>query len=276
MKCEKCGYEQESAFEICPECSKIIPDQEVSVVEIPSIDINGNPSVDKLRAALKNPLFLVLCILFTVSCGLSIIGGGFSVIHILLAIFFWIIFAETKKGLINIKNLKTVSGIVYAQYAINNVAAIILMVCGAIVSVSMALVMFVPNLSGLLSQITDELDKIFVDLSIKFTGALGIVLGLLVILSGFVWLVLNNLSTKKIHRFTKSIYKCALDGDAQFSKPNAAKNWLIVFGVCMVLYAIATIVGNVFLGVSLLFEAASTIIAAIMIDKYFMPQSQYV
>lgn len=271
MKCKKCGLEQEEVFGFCPECGEIAQTEKETLPENKETFLT-----EKLKLALKNPIYLILCILFTVSCGLSLIAGEISVIGILIAIFLWIIFAESQKDLINYKNLQCISGVVYAKYVINNIIGVIYIVCGVIVSIGMVLVMFVPSLEKMLIDATDEINDIAVNLSLKFTGAIGVAVGIFIICGGVVYLLINNLGFKKIHRFVKSVHLSVLNNQIQLANPNAVKNWLIVFGVCAALSGMTSILANIVLAMALMFKAAAIILGAVIIDKYFMPKTQYV
>ena len=66
MKCNQCGFEaaQDSLF--CPQCG------ERMIQDVASRSVFA----DQLLPALKDPLFLVVCILLSISCLLSLSAGS--------------------------------------------------------------------------------------------------------------------------------------------------------------------------------------------------------
>ena len=133
MKCKNCGFEYGEQYDYCPNCGT------QNAVEQPTKQpvaeaVSLNPVADKVMSALKDSGFLVLCILMSISCVLSL-KGGFPLINILLTIFLWLTYADVQKGFANEKHLQSISGTVYASYVITNVVSIILIVCGVLFGV---------------------------------------------------------------------------------------------------------------------------------------------
>ena len=87
---------------------------------------------DQLLPALKDPLFLVVCILLSISCLLSLSAGSVPLIDILITVFLWLTYAQARKDIADAGHLRCVSGALYAQYVIVYVVAGLLLVVGVI------------------------------------------------------------------------------------------------------------------------------------------------
>ena len=124
MKCIKCGFESAEDFNFCPVCSE--PQTPVESVSI-------NPAADVVMPALKDNLFLAICILITIYCGLALVSGTLPLIQVLTTIFLWLVYSQSKEGFVSENHLRNVSGTVYAGYVINNVVFGIIAFCGIII-----------------------------------------------------------------------------------------------------------------------------------------------
>ena len=81
MKCSNCGYESQEDFIYCTNCG-------TAVADAPAVSLN--PVADKVLAVLKDRLFLVICILMSVSCVAALMCESIPIINILLTIFLWL------------------------------------------------------------------------------------------------------------------------------------------------------------------------------------------
>lgn len=264
MKCLYCGHETGEDFIYCPNCGK-------SVDDAPAVSLN--PTADKVLCALKDKMFLAICILMSASCVASLLCSSIQIISILLTIFLWITYSQAAEGCADPNNLRRVSGTVYASYVVGNVVAGILIVCGLVVAAAIG---FMKDYSDLIDNIYFELnnapiDLDAIDITAEFISTMGWVIGLMFVAIGVLVLVMNILGIRKIHRFVKSIYQGILCQNPNFENPRAAKNWIIVFAVLSSVSVVFSIndldaVGLVANGTLI----AAEIISAIMIDKYFL------
>ena len=267
MKCTNCGYELQDDSLFCTNCgAQLAPAAPYA------------PENNKVLAMLKDSLFLVSCILVTVAAGLKLIGGeGIPVIETLFTIFLWLTYSQAAKGIADEKHLRCVSGTVYADYIITNVAAIIVIVCGVIVSAALGLLG--GNLE-FMSQFTFELEKEFPgqeDLVRTIFGAFGWLIGLIFVIAGVIILVINILGKKKIHRFVKSVYQSLSNPYMEIANPRAARGWLIFLGVCSGVSAISNTSINLASVLPAIADgclAATTIIAAVLVGKYFLSNNE--
>lgn len=261
MKCYKCGNEIGDGFEYCPICAApILPNSLIA---------------NKVLTVLRDNLFLAICVLLSVVCGASIlVGEGFPITTILAMIFLWITYSKAKDGIVNVKSMRWVSGVVYAEYVITNVVAIILAVAGVLLGVAVS---FIGNSNLYLKSFVDAMAANFYGLSFSMTEALAIgigwiVAGLFVFISA-IMLVINVFAWKKLHGFVKSVYVSVQTGGATpVVNAKIAKTWLWVFGIFS---ALGTIVSfyNIFALVSNGCATAAYIIGAVLVDRYFVREA---
>ena len=251
MKCNFCGYEAQENFAVCPVCNKEVAPAAVV-----------NPVGEKVMAALKDSLFLVLCILMTVGAFFGLLSDGFDVISILFCVFSWIVYSKSRNNIVDTNQLRNLSGTVYAQYIVCNVSACIMIVCG-IVS---AILMGVLGGAGIFDSLISQFDGFGSALSGVLALASGWIILALCIVAGGVLLVLSLLGWRKIHRFAKSVYQSINTYTEGVVCAAAAKNWVLAFGI---LEAVSAVTSGSFTGLlSGGCQAAATIIAYLLIGKY--------
>ncbi len=281
MKCNNCGFEHGAQFKYCPNCgtdtSATSPIEDTPQAEYVSL----NPAADKVLGALKDKLFLAMCILMSASCVFSIAQDGMPLINILITIFMWLTYTDAQKGFANEKHLQSISGAVYASYIITNVASIILIVCGALTGALFA-VLSTTNTEELVSEFKTLLSEYNLEdyglIFDNFTGKEIVFMFLLlcvgIVLGGVINLIINILGMKKIHRFAKSVYEGIMYQNPNFENAHAVKNWLVFFAVFGFISIVPVVVSlNVFSILGIVSSTATTIIAAILVDKYFIPKN---
>ena len=244
MKCPHCEYERNEAFAFCPMCGK------PSTKEADTATLCPTPHI---LSFIKDNLFLTICILLTVSVGLSLLGGNINVLFILITIFAWLTYAGGRKNIVEHKNIRVISGSIYAIYVINNVAAIITAVCGVLYTLALSIPTIMGGLNpeeligkNLINENYGMMSLIPVTL-VALISALAVVLGFILIAFAIMILVFNIGGCKKIHQLIKSIYVSAEIGEENIAGANRVSPWLIAFAVISILSAISAISnGNVF------------------------------
>lgn len=257
MKCNKCGFESEQDFVFCSACGE----EQKKEPEI-------NVAAQKIFPALKDNLFLAICILLTVSAGCILLGGnGIPVIEGLLAIFMWIVREKAQKGIVDVENMRHISGTVYANYVVTNVVCIIGLVStilGGVCLLTVGAIAF-EEIRENLSKIPSEFVPI-VSMNFNFALLWIIIIVLAVICS--VMLIMNVIGYRKIHVLAKSTYMSVQNNDLRFlENVGSAKTWLWVFGIMSCVGALGS-AGDflAFAGAGCL--AVSTILAAVLVGKY--------
>lgn len=274
MKCTNCSFEYESVFEYCPNCgtkTNQTNDNVVNEVEMVSI----NPTADKVMCALKDKLFLCLCILMTVSSGLSFIVGNIPIISVLITIFLWLTYSESKKGFVDHNHLKGISGTVYASYIITNVFLITCLVCIIFLGVVIAMVGGMDEINYAFQEAINVLDINLLDygLTQEIMAVAGIILVVVLAICLIFTFIINVLGIRKIHRFIKSVYSGVMFQNPNFENVKAAKNWIIFLGVINAISAASSFFAvEVISALATASLSAATIIAGILIKKYLMPQ----
>ncbi len=270
MKCKNCGFESEQEFEYCANCGTKVENQDY----FPAESVSLNPAADIVLPALKDKLFLALCILMTATCVLSLAASGMPLLNILITVFLWLTYADAQKDFANEKHLQFISGAVYAQYIIVNVASIILIVCGVLL---IAMSRFIDGAELAIEMLRLEGTGISSDLSDLFSQEvldyLGIIISIAFTLVGVMALVFNILMMKKIHRFAKSVYMGVMYQNTDFEKPRTVRNWFIFIAVCSGITVLGSIAAGPLVLISNVCTLAITIMVIILLDKYFLKQN---
>ncbi|MBE6542920.1 MAG: hypothetical protein E7675_00825 [Ruminococcaceae bacterium] len=225
--------------------------------------VSVNKAWSMVMTALKDKLFLVICILTSVSFGLGLLGESMDVIQLLFMIFLWMVFSNVKKGIVDTKSLRRVSGTVYATYIITYVACVALMAAGGLLGIM--LLAFGDVFSEQL--VTVDGAEWLIEL---LSGALAYaVVGALVAFA-LAGLLINIFGFKKIHTFAKSVYMGVDNSTTDFVKnAHGAKTWLWVFGVITLVEGFGYFAdGKMMLELQCLVNAATYIVSAILVNKY--------
>lgn len=282
MKCSNCGFENQQNFEYCVNCGTEMPKVQSAQTEPVGIEpVSLNPAADKVMNALKDSMFLVLCILMSVSCVMSIAIGNVPLLNILITVFLWLTYADASKGFASENHLRSVSGTVYASYVITNVACGILIVCGVLFGAVFGMVANTPEFISELEVALGAYDLSEFGVSVsdipqELWSLSGWIICFMFIFIAAIGLVVNVLGMRKIHRFAKSVYQGIMYQNPNFENPRAAKNWLLFFGICSAISAMTSLAGgSVVATLATGCSAAVEIIASILIDKHLVPKTYY-
>lgn len=267
MKCKNCGFEQEKDFEYCVNCGA----EAIDNIPVPVEPVSLNPAADIVLPALRDKLFLALCILMTILCGLSLAMWSIPVINILFTIFLWLAYADAQRGIANEKHLQCVSGTVYAQYIIVNVASIIFIVCGVLFGALFSLVSDNTDVIMEFNLLFEELGLNPIDITPDVINVFGWIFGGIFVFLGVIMLLFNILMTRKIHRFAKSVYQGIMFQNPEFEKPETVRNWFIFIAVCGGINLINSITAAEPISIlSSICSMAITIIVTILINKHIL------
>ena len=213
MKCPNCGFESEMNYPVCPQCQAQIP---------------ANPAAQRILPMLKDALFLVLCILVSVSCVMSISVGSTSIIDILIAVFLWLTYAQSHKDIADAKHLRCVSGAVYANYIVTSVLAGLLVVLGLLFNAVIGFVTSDPMFLETALAGVSEVDLEMLNEILAIVPS-AIILAVFIFIAAII-VVLNIFSMRYIHRFVQSVYKSIEAGALNLKHVSAAKTWMFIFG----------------------------------------------
>lgn len=255
MKCMNCGYDNNENAKFCQGCGS-------------DLTSNRSPLSGRMLPLLEDTMFMVLCIVQSVSTLFSLAGGGLPVIGILATVFLWLFFAQGRKGIVHSKHLRCISGTVYASYIIGLVVSCIAAVCGIL----LVILSFAVDTTGLWDMLYSELGINMNNfgkgllLTAKFFWVLVFVI---LVIAAIVNICLTIFGTRSIHRFVQSVYKNLEDGQTEIVKCSAAKTWMMVFGVVNAVLALLSLIsGSVssFLGTGCM--AAVYIMGNMLVNKY--------
>ena len=256
MKCYQCGYESAQDFTYCPECGFAAP--------TPTVSQTGSQPI---LSALKDPLFLVLCILTSVSCIFSLAAGSVPLINILITVFLWLTYSQAHKGIADAKHLRCVSGAVYAEYVITYVAAGIVAVCGLIFAAALNFMADNPDyLQTLISEFV-ELDEEITAILPMISSISGGVIAVAFFFIAVLMVVFNIFSLRYIHRFAKSVYQSVEKNSMELIHLGAAKGWLIVITVFSGIGLLGAL-GDLTAMITNASTFGATLIPVLLINKY--------
>lgn len=257
MKCYQCGYESEQDFTYCPSCGFAAPTQAVS-----------QTGTHPILSALKDPLFLVLCILMSVSCIFSLAAGSVPLINILITVFLWLTYAQARKDVADAKHLRCVSGAVYAEYVIVYVVAGLMAVMGLIFAVALGSIAGNPGfLEGLVSGFVDLDEEIMSVLPI-ISSLSGGIIAVAFLFVAAIMVVFNIFSLRYIHRFAQSVYQSVEKNSLELVHANATKGWLIALTVFSGIGVLGSL-GNLTAMIANASTFCTTLFPVLLINKYF-------
>lgn len=273
MKCNNCGNEilENSAF--CTFCGSPLTSVEATDTPVSAVK-------EKILNIFKDKLFLVLCILVSVSTVFSIANSNIPLLLILFTIFLWLIYAKAAKNTVDIKNMRCVSGTVFAVYVINWVLIGLLgfaTVIGAIITLAIG---STAEFENTINQILSEYDfsvNGFDSLLALTTGSImiiAVVAFIIFLVICVIAAIVNIFGMRSLHKFAKSLYISAQIDNFRIEKLNAAKSWLLVFGIGTCISALPCLddflafVTSGCLGVAY-------ILAYILIKKHFFQPQQF-
>lgn len=263
MICPHCGIEYQQQYDQCPNCG--------SPLQPSGVPTQG--AGDRLLAVLKDQLFLILCILVSISCVTALSAGDLPLINILITIFLWLTYAQAAKGIPSAEHLRCVSGSIYAQYVIIYVSAVLTFVVGLVFAVFFGHFAKDPEylrtiLSGFVEIPAESWD---------FIGSLAAVSGAVVLvaclLAAIIMVLVNIFSLRYIHRFAQSFYRSIESGVLELKCVRPAYIWLIIFSVFSGISTLSALGDGQFF--SLISNGAScgtTVIAALLIRKYLQEE----
>lgn len=263
MKCIQCSFDSEQDFRYCPVCGA---EQTAQIVQ--------NSAAQTVLCALKDKLFLALCILVSASCILSLAADIIPLLSILATVFLWITYAKSRQDIADYQQLRRISGTIYAQYVITNVLGVLFMVVGVICIAAFDAIV---ESSAFLDVITQELGTDILPIA-ELTGTIwGAVFVAVFMIIGVLILVLNIFSMRYIHRFVKSIYQSIPNGVLELKHVNAAKVWLFIFGGFSGFSALTSVLGSqMLIALTNGIGCGIYIIAGLLVNKYFIPKSESV
>ncbi len=261
MICRNCGCENQNNASFCSSCGMPLKPQ-------------GTPQNTAQSFVLKlltDDLYTKICILMTVSAGVSVLSGNLPLIRILFAVFLWCIYEKSRKGIVDHRQMTNVSGTIYASYILTwvGIAVSLLAIVIAVLTI------FVASAGGLFTVFSNS---VFSDIDVGYslgsfigwgalTGIMAVLAVIRTVLTIIAEIVINLFGRKKLHLFAKSLYESAASGELVLSHQMEARRWLFVMGVITAVLALFNLPG-IFSAASYGCYAAVLILASKLLDKY--------
>ena len=225
-----------------------------------------NPLHAKTDMLVKDNLFLATCILHTVATALPLFGNfkNFSVVGIIITVFLWLIYADSKKNTLpNPARIRIISGCIFAT-------KVVLYVVSGLVALMGILCFF--SSSTFIKYFTDAFDAGTVpadDLERLFSMG-GWVIGVGFLFAAGLMAILNYFSYGKIHKFVKSCYENIQTGTNALENRNTTSGWLIVFAVIMGIAAVTNLIKSPVSTVVYGCQAATCVTSYLLLKKYYI------
>jgi hypothetical protein len=260
MNCPNCKHKFDRPYLQCPNCKANIKLEDIRLTQLEN----------KLLSAFRDKLFLAIPILTTVSAVLSLIDKGLPVFSILFSIFLWITYSNAKKGFVTRKNLRAISGTIFAEYLGNIIWAISMTILGFVTIIlfsltsmdTATLIEAINEKFNLQSGMISHIPNLFLKNPLFF-----IIMAFL-LRTAYI-LITNLLWRHKIHNFTQSVYK-NLENDIESPEITLkARNSLFILSSVIITESIIIYSGILHILTSLTLCVAG-ILSAILINKYFI------
>lgn len=259
MKCSNCGFETAQGNAFCPHCGERL---------IHDVQPQGTFAVQVL-AALKDPLFLAVCILLSVSCLMSLSAGSVPLINILITVFLWLTYAQARKDIADADHLRCVSGVLYAEYVIYYVTAGLVLFMGVIFAIGFNIIS--NSMDGFWEALLGDFAE--ADVAASLLALLPSISGTFIFavcaFASAIMVVVNIFTTRYLHRFAKSVYQSIQQGVYAVECAKASKILLFVIGGITVFGSLSDLTSNQF--GSFIANASSggcAIMAGLLIRKY--------
>lgn len=253
MKCINCGYDNDEDAHFCINCGS-------------SLAYNRNPLEGIMSRLLKDSLFMVLCILYSIGVVFSLLSRDIQVIRILMVIFLWLLYAQSKRGTVDSKYMRYISGTIFASYIVRWILGCLLVLCGFFLLAVAIMMESSSQWETLYSAIRPYIEG-YNRIGGDYADLFLVLFSCLLILGAIIAIIINVAGMRSIHRFAQSLYRSLEEGQWNMVKCGSARIWLMIYGVFGALSASRSRNAFSFLGEGCL--AAAVIIGSVLVKKYF-------
>ena len=261
MICQRCGHENDLGAIYCTACGEpFAPPPQIH-----------NPVSSRFLALFRDKLFLVLCVLISVSIGANFLAGaGLSITGAIILGFLWALYADAKKSVVKSSNIRVISGTLFAEFILDIVGAVACVLMGVLFAAASVFLNGLSADSEVAAAILQALKE--ANFYLKVSGfsvpiSWQTVKGLLWISSAIMlfgaleMIVVYAIGYRKLNRLTKSAYKGVESGELEIAGLGGVKVWLVLFAVVNGLSAMLKLLSLDLFGVA----SDATKIAAIIV-----------
>ncbi len=245
MFCKQCGRELSPDARFCLHCGA-----PTSAATNISGQTPPDPLHTRLLPLLNDKLFLAICILVSVSFGLGLLGGTIEVLSLLFTIFLWILFSKGRKNEISVKQMRCVSGTLFAGFVVQIVGGSAAIFGGLMCAVAFLALdigaswdMLVEEVESLGGTLTLDLPSFMTD-SVLWLW----LMVLIILVAGAVMLAAAILLNKRIHSYAKTLYMSANTGLQELPPVRTAAVCMVISGSLQAVSAAFNLLNGNFLG----------------------------
>ncbi len=191
--------------------------------------------VSRLKSILSSSLFLVLCIVYSVSLALGLCGGSFDILGILFCISLWITYAAAREQSAYLKSngLRFSRGVLTADWVLTWIGIICIAVAGIILVIVL--------MAG--GAAIDRYGR-GNGYNSGFGAAIGAGIGIMLLVALVIGIAIAVLITifflGSLRKFSASVVSAAETGVPAYVKANASRIWLMIAGIlgCLSIFSL--------------------------------------
>ena len=234
MFCPYCGNAVEDGNKFCPICGKGLS---AEVGENPYlVQESGRQAVtSRLNEKLRSPIFLAVCILFTVAAVTSLLAGlpesvSLPVFEVLFAIFCWVLYLKARSDEVSSVHVRNVSGTVFAYTIVLYVFGGILTLASLAMPSVMETFLKDPQFLAALREAAG-IDASTEALFQEYLEILPTVMSVVFFVVGVVLILVTVFGIRRIHGYAKSLYHNVDNPTLPVLHSKGACGWLITCGI---------------------------------------------
>lgn len=237
MFCPNCGAQVEENAVCCPYCGVQVggANPQTGGQNYTQAQPVMTPAAGLFTQIFSSKMFMIICMLASVSVGASIISKSFPIIEGLFIIAGWMLYSAAKKS--NVPgygtSLRMMSGLSTAVWVLNWIAVGSCALLGVIFLFSGSVLESAMN-------ILQESGWMF-NLSSSLINLGSILIGLILIVAAGVITVLNIYAYGNFRICAKSFVSSYMTGQVMIDKLSTVKTWLLVLGIINGLSALSSI-----------------------------------
>ncbi len=162
---------------------------------------------------LKDRLFFVLCVVYSISCAIGFATSRYTIAGIVIAIFLWIVYSKSRKDTVDVESMRIISGAIFANYILNYLMVAGILLAGSVASLAISAI---KSNAELLNPLLDMLRIIFPSAArtVEFIRIVPTeIIVAIIFLVALAVLLINVIFYRRVHRLAKLTYKSIQKAD---------------------------------------------------------------